>query len=40
MMVLDQLGIAPRDRLGPEAFAGLPMPEKVWDDEAGARAAA
>jgi len=40
MMVLDQLGIPPRERLGPEAFAGLPMPEKVWDDEAGARAAA
>jgi len=37
MMVLDQLGIAPQDRLGPEAFAGLPMPEKVWDDEPGAR---
>jgi len=36
-MVLDQLGIAPQDRLGPEAFAGLPMPEKVWDDEPGAR---
>jgi len=36
MMVLDQLGIAPRDRLGADAFAGLPMPEKVWDDEAGA----
>jgi hypothetical protein len=34
MMVLDQLGIAPQDRLGKEAFAGLPMPEKVWDDEA------
>lgn len=33
MMVLDQLGIEPQDRLGAEAFAGLPMPEKVWDDE-------
>jgi len=38
MMVLDQLGIAPQDRLGADAFAGLPMPEKVWDDEPGARA--
>jgi glutaredoxin len=37
MMVLDQLGIAPHERLGAQAFAGLPMPEKVWDDEAGAR---
>jgi len=37
MMVLDQLGIAPRERVGPEAFSGLPMPEKVWDDEPGAR---
>ncbi|KPK07790.1 MAG: hypothetical protein AMJ64_05600 [Betaproteobacteria bacterium SG8_39] len=35
MMVLDQLGITPQDRLGPEAFADLPMPEKVWDDEPG-----
>ena len=33
MMVLDQLGIAPQDRLGADAFAALPMPEKVWDDE-------
>jgi len=33
MMVLDQLGIEPQDRLGADAFAGLPMPEKVWDDE-------
>ena len=37
MMVLDRLGIVPEDRLGAEAFAGLPMPEKVWDDEPGAR---
>ncbi len=35
MMVLDGLGIAPRERLGPEAFADLPMPQKVWDDEPG-----
>jgi hypothetical protein len=33
MMVLDMLGIAADGRLGPAAFAGLPMPDKVWDDE-------
>lgn len=33
MMVLDMLGIAPDRPIGPQAFAGLPMPEKVWDDE-------
>jgi glutaredoxin len=33
MMVLDTLGIEPVRRLGPETFAGLPMPDKVWDDE-------
>jgi DinB superfamily len=33
MMVLDMLGVEPIRPLGPEAFAGLPMPEKVWDDE-------
>ena len=33
MMVLDMLGIEPVRRLGPDTFAGLPMPEKVWDDE-------
>jgi glutaredoxin len=33
MMVLDKLGIAPDAPLGKEAFAGLPMPDKVWDDE-------
>ncbi|MDX1376396.1 MAG: glutaredoxin domain-containing protein [Burkholderiales bacterium] len=37
MMVLDRLGIEPQDRLGQQAFAGLPMPAKVWDDEPGAR---
>ena len=39
MMVLEMLGIEPDGRLGPEVFAGLPMPEKVWDDEQGAAAA-
>jgi hypothetical protein len=33
MMVLDMLGIAPDAPLGAAAFAGLPMPDKVWDDE-------
>jgi glutaredoxin len=33
MMVLDMLGIAPEGPIGPETFAGLPMPDKVWDDE-------
>jgi hypothetical protein len=33
MMVLDMLGIAPDGPLRPAAFAGLPMPDKVWDDE-------
>jgi len=34
MWVLEGLGIAPDRPLGPETFAGLPMPEKVWDGEA------
>ena len=33
MMVLDMLGIEPDGPLGRETFAGLPMPDKVWDDE-------
>ena len=33
MMVLDMLGIAPDRPIGQETFAGLPMPDKVWDDE-------
>lgn len=33
MLVLDIMGIVPQQPLGPETFAGLPMPEKVWDDE-------
>ena len=32
-MVLGMLGIQPNQPLGQETFAGLPMPEKVWDDE-------
>jgi DinB superfamily/Glutaredoxin len=33
MMVLDMHAIAPDRPLGSEAFEGLPMPDKVWDDE-------
>jgi glutaredoxin len=33
MMVLGKLGITPDEPIGAETFAGLPMPDKVWDDE-------
>lgn len=34
MMILeDFIGVKPKDPLGPDTWAGLPMPEKVWDDE-------
>jgi len=33
MMVLGLLGIEPDRPPGRETFAGLPMPDKVWDDE-------
>jgi len=33
VMVLDMLGIEPDAAPGRETFAGLPMPDKVWDDE-------
>jgi hypothetical protein len=39
MMVLDMLGIAPDRPIGHETFAGLPMPDKVWDDERPAKSA-
>src|SRR5215813_1640332 len=32
MMVLGMLGIAPDRPIGHEIFAGLPMPDKIWDD--------
>jgi hypothetical protein len=32
MMLLETHGIAPEQPLGAADFAGLPMPEKVWDD--------
>jgi hypothetical protein len=37
VMVLGILGIAPDRPPTAATFAGLPMPEKVWDDEAGIR---
>lgn len=34
MMILeDFIGVKPNDALGPDMWKGLPMPEKVWDDE-------
>jgi len=33
MLVLDKLGIAPAQPMTDTDFAGLPMPETVWDDE-------
>lgn len=32
-MVLDLLGITPDTPPGADVYAGLPMPEKIWDDE-------
>jgi uncharacterized damage-inducible protein DinB len=34
MMLLRQYGIEPEDPVSDDEFAGLPIPEKVWDDEA------
>jgi glutaredoxin len=33
MLVLESLGIAPREPLGAADLAGLPLPEKAWDDD-------
>jgi hypothetical protein len=33
VMVLDMLGIEPDRPPSKETFVGLPMPDKVWDDE-------
>lgn len=33
MWVLERNSIAPERPLGEETFGGLPMPQKVWDDE-------
>ena len=32
MLLLDELGIEPDGRLSAEDLAGLPLPEKAWDD--------
>ena len=32
MLLLDELGIEPEGRLTAEDLAGLPLPEKAWDD--------
>lgn len=34
MMILEMMGISPKEPLGPDIWKDLPMPEKVWDDEA------
>jgi glutaredoxin len=36
VMVLGMLGVTVEQAPGPQLFAGLPMPAKVWDDEKGA----
>jgi hypothetical protein len=33
VMILDMMGIEPDGPPAPGLFAGLPMPDKVWDDE-------
>ena len=33
MLVLEKLGLTPDSPLPDQAFAGLPMPRKVWDNE-------
>jgi DinB superfamily len=33
MILTDFIGVTPDRPLGPETWVGLPMPEKVWDDE-------
>lgn len=38
MMILEQLGLTPERPLTAEDLAGLPVPERVWDDEPGASA--
>ena len=36
MWVLERMDVAPERPLGNETFAGLPMPDQVWDDAANA----
>jgi hypothetical protein len=33
MLILESLGIAPERPLTPADLAGLPLPEKAWDDD-------
>lgn len=33
-LVVEKLGLVPDRPLGPEIWAGLPMPVKIWDDDA------
>jgi glutaredoxin len=33
MLILETIGIEPDRRLTPEDLAGLPLPDKAWDDE-------
>jgi hypothetical protein len=33
MLVLESLGIAPERPLGAADLAGLPLPEKAWDED-------
>jgi hypothetical protein len=33
MLILESLGIAPDRALTPEDLAGLPLPEKAWDED-------
>jgi len=33
MLILETLGIEPERRLTAEDLAGLPLPDKAWDDE-------
>jgi hypothetical protein len=33
MLVLESLGIAPERPLGEADLAGLPLPEKAWDED-------
>jgi hypothetical protein len=32
MLLLEDLGIEPQGRLSAQDLAGLPLPEKAWDD--------
>ena len=36
VLVLEKLGMVPDAPLGPDVWDGLPMPKKIWDDDAAA----